>query len=98
MSRQRDRARRFHEAIRSVLLREWDPIGVADVPEARDEYDSYVGQIYGLLIRREPKHVLVDHLWSIETEHMGLLGNRPHTEQIADRLLAVAESLNGQPD
>jgi hypothetical protein len=35
-----------------VLMREWDPIGVADVPEAQDEYDSYISQTYGMLIRR----------------------------------------------
>lgn len=89
MSRYLDRARRYHESIRTVLLKEWDPIGVADEPGAQDEYDSYVGEVYTLLIRHEPRHTLVDHLWRIETEHMGLAGNRRHTETIADRLLSL---------
>ena len=40
MSDYKDRAQRYHHAIREILLRDWDPVGVADVPEAQDEYDS----------------------------------------------------------
>jgi len=31
--------------LRQILMDEWDPIHVAGVPEAADEYDSYLGQI-----------------------------------------------------
>src|SRR5688572_6040962 len=92
----RDRLRRaksYQDAIRDVLMREWDPIGVADMPEAQDEYDSYIGQIYGLLARREPKYKLVDSLWWAETENMGLYGNRRHTERVADLLLQISHLL-----
>ncbi|WP_272939013.1 hypothetical protein [Sinorhizobium meliloti] len=27
--------------VRDVLLRDWDPIGISDIPEAKDEYDAY---------------------------------------------------------
>ena len=79
MSDHKDRARRYHHAIREILLRDWDPIGVADAPEAQDEYDSYIPGIYGRLIRRISEQELFDHLWQIETEHMGLFGNRGKT-------------------
>jgi hypothetical protein len=42
------RAKAIQESIREILLRDWDPIGVNDVPEAQDEYDSYVGGVYRL--------------------------------------------------
>jgi len=48
-----ERAQRYHEAIRAVLLCDWDPIGVSHVAEAQDEYDGYVGEIYTMLIRRD---------------------------------------------
>jgi hypothetical protein len=95
MSEHLDRARRYHEGIRQILLKEWDPIGVADVPEAQDEYDSYVGKIYGMLIRHEPRPRLVDHLWWIETDYMGLSGNWQHTEAIADQLLRLRDEIEG---
>jgi len=37
MSESLDRAKRYHEAIRGILLHEWDPIGIAEEPAARDE-------------------------------------------------------------
>jgi hypothetical protein len=89
VSRHLDRAKRFHEAIREVLLKEWDPIVVSDIAEAADEYDSYIPQIYGMLIRREPSRMLFEFLWWAETEHMGLCGNRAHTTQIAERLVEI---------
>ena len=95
MSDYRDRAKRYHEAIHHVLLREWDPIGVADIPEAQDEYDGYIHQIHGMLIRHEPKHILFDYLWRVETEHMGLFGNRRRTEDIAGRLVHLREEMEG---
>jgi hypothetical protein len=95
MSEHLDRARRYHDGIRRILLREWDPIGVADIAEAQDEYDSYVGKIHGMLIRHEPRHKLVDHLRLIETDNMGLAGNRQRTEAIADRFLELRDELEG---
>ena len=91
-----DRARRYHAGIRQILLRDWDPIGVADVPEAQDEYDNCIGKIYGMLIRYEPRHKLVEHLWLIETEYMGLFGNRQRTEATVERLLSLRHEVERQ--
>ncbi|WP_259673271.1 MULTISPECIES: hypothetical protein [Rhizobium] len=32
-----------------ILLTEWDPIGVSDLPEAQDEYDAYADTVFGTL-------------------------------------------------
>jgi hypothetical protein len=53
----------YQAAIHDVLLKQWDPIGVSHVPEAQDEYDGYISQIHGMLIRREPGPKLVEFLW-----------------------------------
>jgi hypothetical protein len=84
-----DRARQIQESIRGVLLHEWDPIGVKDVPEAQDEYDGYVGGVYGLLVSGATAEQLAEHLWKIETDTMGL--STP--DQAA--LLPVAQNLRG---
>jgi len=97
MSDHEDRARRYHHAIREILLRDWDPIGVGDVPEAQDEYDSYISGIYGRLIHRIPEQELFDHLWEIETQHMGLFGNRGKTQQVTQKLLLLNTQLESTP-
>lgn len=88
-----NRAKRYQEAIRAVLLREWDPIGIAHYPQAQDEYDGYIHEIHRMLVQHTSKEQLIDHLWWIETEHMGLYGNRSKTEAIADRLIAVRDEM-----
>jgi hypothetical protein len=88
-------AKNQQDAIRQILLRDWDPIGVADIPQAQDEYDSYIGQLYGMLIRHEPRHKVVDFLWWVETEHMGLYGNRQRTERVTDLLLQLVQAVEG---
>jgi len=67
-----DRARQIQERIRDVLLHDWDPIGVQDMPEAQDEYDGYVGGVYSLLASGASVEQLAEHLWKIETDTMGL--------------------------
>lgn len=84
-----DRARQIQESIRGVLLHEWDPLGVMDVPEAQDEYDGYVGGVYGLLVSGATAEQLAEHLWKMETDTMGL----STADQAA--LLPVAQSLRG---
>jgi hypothetical protein len=96
-----ERAQSYHARIRDILLHnwdpigvsDWDPIGVSDIPEAQDEYDGYVHEIHGMLIRHEPVERLIDHLWWIETSHMSLLGNQTRTERIAARLIELRERI-----
>ena len=88
-----DRAKRFHDAIRAVLLQEWDPIGVSGLSGAEDEYDGYVGEVYAMLIRNESTQTVSNHLWWIETAHMGLRGNRAKTEAIAMRLCRLLSEM-----
>ena len=89
------RAKQYNAAVSSILLHAWDPIGVADIPEARDEYSMYAGEVASLLMRGEPRQKLIDHLWLIETENMGLPGDRPRTEAAADRLLQLRHEIDG---
>lgn len=79
----------MEDAIRDILLLEWDPIGVNEIDEARDEYDSYVPVVCQLIVRGASTLQLFDYLWWLETEHMGLPGRREHTMTIAARLSAL---------
>lgn len=85
------RAQQLHQDIHQALITDWDPIGVADIPEAQDEYDSYIPTIYKLLITRAPKHEIFDYLWWLETEHMGLRGDRQRTKKFTEQLLSLLD-------
>ena len=81
----------FAASVRQVLLKEWDPIGINDVPEAQDEYDSYVSKICGMLRGGCDTADIYRHLRWIESEHMGLDGDEIHTRKIAERLASLRE-------
>lgn len=72
MDARETRAREIQAAIREILLREWDPIGVGDAPQAQDEYDGYVGGVYRLLAKGPSADEVANHLAHIERESMGL--------------------------
>ena len=76
--------------IKEALLNEWDPIGVRGIPGAKGEYDGYVTSIYKMLIQKKTKQEIFDYLWWVETEHMGLTGNREATSAFAERLFGLA--------
>src|SRR5262245_47900171 len=87
MKPSRIHGREIQHEIRTVLLQEWDPIGVAEIPEAWDEYDSYIGGVYQLLASGADARAVAEHLLRIENLQMGL-GSRS-----VESLLPVAERL-----
>jgi hypothetical protein len=68
----KEKWRETWDAVRQILLSKWDPICVSVEPAAKDEYDSYIGGIYGLLDRGVTAEQLSEHLFEIETKQMGL--------------------------
>ena len=83
------RGREIQAAIARILLHDWDPIGMRDVPEAQDEYDGYVGGVYRLLASGASPLEVATHLSTIESERMG------YTQAKPSDLLPVAEKLCG---
>jgi hypothetical protein len=88
--KEQSRARRVE--IRRILMSKWDPIGVSDVPEAADEYDMYIGAIYGMLDRNATDAEIAEYLLSVETGRMGLVDLEG--EPLGDPLLVKQARLN----
>jgi hypothetical protein len=57
--------------LRRVLMEEWDPIGVRGVPEAADEYDSYLGPIAERLRSGQSAEEIAAYLNFVTEERMG---------------------------
>jgi hypothetical protein len=68
----------------------WDPIGVARMPQTRDEYDSYLPTVVGMLMRGAKKEEISGFLTRTATETMGLSATpqgKAHDEDIAELLI-----------
>lgn len=74
--------------IRSVLMDDWDPIGVRNVPEASDEYDSFVLPIYSILREHRSEDGVLDYLEEM-TKYIGLPAERESLRPIAAKLLEI---------
>lgn len=74
------------DAIRKVLLEQWDPLGVRDEVMARDEYDSYLQKIIALLSKHASLEEIERYLGDIVSLDMGLV-------DVASRDRAAAISL-----
>jgi hypothetical protein len=78
------------DGVRTLLLSEWDPIGVRDEPAAQDEYDAYAAVIVDMINAGRSETELADYLVSLETDAMGLAADRRRAEAVATKLTALA--------
>ena len=92
--RNKYQSRENRAQVRNVLMREWDPIGVTGIPGAADEYDSYVGKVYLMLMDRQTdaediEEKIAAYLFNIATNEMGLSAY----EALAERSVSAAAAL-----
>lgn len=60
-------------SIREILLSEWDPIGVSNIPEAADEYDTYANIVMSMLLNQDASvEDIARYLYKVATEQMAL--------------------------
>jgi hypothetical protein len=79
--------------VRKVLLHDWDPIGVQDVPGAIDEYDRYADRAYVMLMAESATaETIAAYLEVIAAEHMGFGLDQQRAEtsrRVAEKLVAL---------
>ena len=80
-------------AVHEVFIRDWDPIGVDDCPEAQDEYDSYIPVVVRMLLEDADAWIIADHLTKLQTIGMGLspIDQGEENRRIADSLTRLAK-------
>ena len=83
-------ARETMAQIHGILWHDWDPIGVKKMGGPENEYDSYIGGVYHLLLSGATVEAIVNHLSSIETGSMGMSPvEKKKLEPIAEKLLKL---------
>ena len=77
------------------MRRHWDPLQVADVPEAKDEYQRYLTGVYRLLERGASAREIANHLVQLETDELGFKDTDPKMLiPLARKLLTLKERFN----
>ncbi|QOD90502.1 hypothetical protein H2514_09830 [Lysobacter sp. CW239] len=94
----KNRSPKDHELYRrtdEVLHYLWDPCGISDAPQARDEYSSYLPSVYSLLHDGADAHKIASLLREIEGKYMGLSGNTARNQTIGTLLVEWREHIHG---
>jgi len=94
MTSSTDRVQLAYRLIGDVLRRHWDPLNVSDQPETSDEYESYVGGVYQLLVKGASPRDIAEHLVHVETTALGFVDTEPKTLiPLANKLLKIRRRL-----
>jgi hypothetical protein len=83
----------LYKRLDMILWHDWDPIGISAHPEARDEYYSYLPQVFGLVMQGANQDQLAAFLHKIETKTMGLWGSSRKCAKIASEILKLKDEL-----
>lgn len=68
-------------------MEHWDPIGIKDVEQCYDEYDSYIPPILNLIDNGVAPDELAQFLDEMVSERMGLKSNMAESARVAALLL-----------
>ena len=89
-----ERALKIYDSIRQVLLKDWDPLNIADEAQCGDEYDAYIARVYRILIGTRTESDLIECLRRIENDEMGIaFDGGARLQQVAQELLALSVRL-----
>jgi hypothetical protein len=80
------------EKIRDVLISDWDPIGVGDNPNLREEYDSALSPLLAALSKGAGEDELSSILAAAEAR-FGVPGDADRRNRTVTKLMAARESI-----
>jgi len=79
--------------VRLVLMNEWDPIGIKDVPQAQDEYHTYGDRVCVMLMDAlASKRAIAAYLYDVVINRMGFSASAAAFENcanVADSIIAL---------
>ncbi|MES9924910.1 MAG: hypothetical protein ABW152_12500 [Candidatus Thiodiazotropha endolucinida] len=85
----------LYKIIDEILWKDWDPIGVNDAPEARDEYQSYLPDIFRLAVEgKDARHIASSLIATVEG-NIGLSANKERCYRVAEKIVNVKNDLLG---
>lgn len=85
----------LYKKVREAAYLQWDPVGILDDSDEiddADEYDGYIPALCELLLKDDVTcRQVFDYLWTVETDSMGLSGDRQNTEDFSAWLCELAK-------
>jgi len=86
----------LYRAVDEVLHYVWDPVGISGIPRARDEYQSYLPQVFGMLREGGNEQAIASFLNSVAAHRMGLNANPKRNLEVASLLVEWRQQLSSR--
>ena len=80
-------------AVRNILMKDWDPIGIKEFQECQDEYDAYIPKILEFISGENKRENLEKYLSWIEEERMGLEFNQAYASAAIAKLISICSNI-----
>ena len=81
--------KKLQSKVIEILLKDWDPIGVRDLDEAKLEYDSYALTITGKLLNGTTDSELTDFLNKVIVQDFELPLNTTNSPLVSKKLISL---------
>jgi hypothetical protein len=89
---------KLYKKIDEILWLYWDPIGVNDCEEARDEYHSYLPHIFRLAIEGADAYRISTSLINTIETNIGLGADKEHNLKTAEKIVKARNEIIGYPN
>jgi hypothetical protein len=83
----------LYQGIDEILWKDWDPIGVNDTPEVRDEYYSYLPVVYRMALDHASASEIARYLEDVMENSMGLSPGRNLSLPVAEDIIKLRDKL-----
>jgi hypothetical protein len=83
----------LYQGIDEILWLDWEPIGVSGIPEARDEYHSYLPQVFKLAMEDSSPLKIAEYLDWVVRERMDINSSIQKHIAIGEKILSLKKSI-----
>lgn len=90
--------KKLYKAIDEVMHYRWDPLGVSDAFQARDEYNTYSNHVYKLAMENADEKTITQYLYNTEEETMGIRPNKDRCAEIASIVVEWRDYLKSEKE
>jgi len=85
--------RNFYKRVDEILFYRWDPIGISDSDWPRDEYKTYVPQVFKIALESDGPEPIAEYLCKIETDYLDMRSRKYFNTGVAEQILEIKDGM-----
>ena len=83
----------FYKRVDEILFYRWDPIGISDSDWPRNEYKTYVPQVFKIALENDEPEAIAEYLCKIETDYLDMRCRKCFNMRVAEQILDIKDGM-----